>query len=208
MLHLAAPTAPQWAPWALSQLDEILLDHAHCEKKAASTAVNLIFRYQDKRPLMVPLARLAREELAHFELVLEHVDRRGGVFERQHPSGYAPELMKVVRRKEPLRLIDTLLCCAMIEARSCERMQLLAEALEADGRDPELTGLYRGLLASEARHHSTYLDVLRALELLEEEPLRERLGEVAAFEAEVIAALPGEARLHSGYRSPAQSTNA
>ncbi|MEM6290900.1 MAG: tRNA-(ms[2]io[6]A)-hydroxylase [Myxococcota bacterium] len=207
MLHLAHPTAPPWAPWALTQLDEILLDHAHCEKKAASTAINLIFRYQDKLPLMVPLSRLAREELAHFELVLGHVHRRGGTFGRQQPSGYAGRLMQCVRAEEPKRLLDTLLCCAMIEARSCERMQLLGAALETDGRDPELTALYQGLLASEARHHASYLDLIRALELTDEAGLKSRLAEVAAHEADVIASAPAEARLHSGYAA-SNSTSA
>lgn len=197
MLHLAEPTAEGWAPWAAEHMDDVLLDHAHCEKKAASTAMNLIFRYQDKRPLMEPLSRLAREELAHFELVLEHLDRRGVEFGRQEPSPYAAALMKVVRRDEPLRLLDTLLCCAMIEARSCERMQLLAGALAE--REPDLSKLYSGLLASEARHHASYLDLIRSLGLVDEEGLRARLDEVARHEALVIAGAPMQARMHSGH---------
>ena len=204
MLHLAEPTAHGWAAWAAVHVDEILLDHAHCEKKAASTAMNLIFRYPDKRPLMVPLSRLAREELAHFELVLYHLDRRGIAFGRQEPSPYAAALMKVVRPEEPLRLVDTLLCCAMIEARSCERMQLLAEVLEH--RDPELATVYDGLLASEARHHASYLDLIRALELVDDTALRVRLDEVARHEAQVIAHAPVLARLHGGHAS--QETSA
>ena len=205
MLHLAEPTAKGWASWAVEHMDAVLLDHAHCEKKAASTAMNLIFRYQDKRPLMEPLSRLAREELAHFELVLEHLDRRGIEFGRQEPSPYASELMKVVRREEPMRLLDTLLCCAMIEARSCERMQLLAEALAE--RDPELSKLYSGLLASEARHHASYLDLIRALDLVDEDGLRERLDEVARHEAQVVADAPTQARMHAGHAA-SNSTSA
>ncbi len=207
MLHLAQATAPGWAPWAVEQIDEVLLDHAHCEKKAASTAMNLIFRYQDKLPLMVPLSRLAREELAHFELVLAHLQRRGVAFERQAPSPYASALMKIVRPDEPLRLLDTLLCCAMIEARSCERMQLLARALEADGRDVELTALYAGLLASEARHHASYLDLIRALDITDEAALVSRLHEVAEHEADVIATAPPQARMHAAH-PPSKSTSA
>ena len=197
MLHLAEATAPGWAAWAAEHMPDVLLDHAHCEKKAASTAMNLIFRYPDKRPLMVPLSRLAREELAHFELVLEHLDKRGVPFKRLEPSPYAAELMKVVRPEEPQRLVDTLLCCAMIEARSCERMQLLAEALT--DRDPELANLYKGLLASEARHHASYLDLIRALELVDEPTLTARLAEVAAHEAAVVAHAPAMARMHAGH---------
>ncbi|MBV1858146.1 MAG: tRNA-(ms[2]io[6]A)-hydroxylase [Nannocystaceae bacterium] len=200
MLHLAEATAPQWAPWAVEHMDEILLDHAHCEKKAASTAMNLIFRYQDKLPLMVPLSRLAREELAHFELVLGHLQQRGIVFARQQPSTYASELMKVVRPQEPLRLLDTLLCCAMIEARSCERMQLLAEALV--DRDTELSVLYQGLLASEARHHASYVELIRELGLAGPQALDKRLAEIAQHEASVIARAPAQARMHAGYAEP------
>ncbi len=207
MLHLAQATAPEWAPWAVERIDEVLLDHAHCEKKAASTAMNLIFRYQDKLPLMVPLSRLAREELAHFELVLAHLRRRGISFGRQEPSPYAAALMKIVRPDEPRRLLDTLLCCAMIEARSCERMQLLARALEADGCDTELTALYQGLLASEARHHASYLDLIRALDLVDEAGLARRLQEVADHEATVIADAPVMTRMHAAH-APSNNTSA
>ena len=172
-------------------MDEMLLDHAHCEKKAASTAVGLIFRYQDRAEMCMPLSELAREELEHFELVVRHIRARGGEFRRQHPSAYAAELMKVVRPKEPDRLLDTLLCCAMIEARSCERMRLLAGALT----DPGLVALYEGLLASEARHHNTYLDLARPLV----PSVKPRLQEIADHEAAVMAAAAPEARLHSSH---------
>ena len=204
MLHLASQTGPVWDRWALDHLDMLVLDHAHCEKKAASTAINLIFRYTHVVALMEPLSRLAREELSHFELVLEHLHRRGTAFERLQPSPYAASLMEICRKAEPERLLDTLLCCSMIEARSCERMQRLHEALlardEADeaAADPALTKLYGSLLASEARHHASYVDLARGLELTDEAGLRERLQQVAAHEAEVIANAPLEPRLHNG----------
>ena len=123
-------------------MDEVLLDHAHCEKKAASTAINLIFRYPNHPRLMLPLSELAREELEHFEQVVLILRQRGLEFERQKPSPYAGRLMTQIRTHEPGRLLDMLLCCALIEARSCERMQLLAEGLD----DPSLVDLYRSLL--------------------------------------------------------------
>ncbi|MFZ4736713.1 MAG: tRNA-(ms[2]io[6]A)-hydroxylase [Bradymonadia bacterium] len=180
MLNLHAPTAPEWLPLALEAMDEVLLDHAHCEKKAASTALSLLFKYPDHTALQRPLSELAREELAHFELVLSHLERRGVPFRRQRPSPYAGRLMEAVRANEPQRLLDTLLCMSLIEARSCERMKLLSEAL----LDPDLVALYRGLLASEARHHTTYVDLARAF--YAEAEVRARLAELAAHEAAVL----------------------
>ena len=193
MLTLAAATDPTWAGRVLPHLDVVLLDHAHCEKKAASTAINLIFRYQDRAALMAPLAALAREELAHFEEVLALLERRGVAFGRLDPSPYASELMSVVREREPKRLLDTLLCCALIEARSCERMGIIAERVG----DEEVARLYRGLLAAEARHHQAYVDLARATGLFPEDEIRTRLAEIAAHEAAVIARAPAEPRLHN-----------
>jgi tRNA-(ms[2]io[6]A)-hydroxylase len=162
-------------------MDQILVDHAHCEKKAASTAINLIFRYPDKTAMMAPLSALAREELAHFELLLGVLEKRGIPFGRITPSPYAPRLMSAVRMAEPQRLLDTLLCCGLIEARSCERMKILAENLE----DPALASLYRSLLASEARHHQSYVDL--AITYFDRDEVMERLAELAEHEAAIFA---------------------
>lgn len=191
MLHLAAPTRESWVPEALGALDEVLLDHAHCEKKAASTAMNLMFRYADRPALMQPLSELAREELRHFEEVLAHLAAQGLPFRRLEPSPYAARLHKAVRRQEPQRLLDTLLCCALIEARSCERLKLLSENLE----DPDLAAFYAGLLASEARHFSVYTDLCRRFFAAEE--VATRLAELAAHEAEVLTLGSPAVRLHS-----------
>jgi tRNA-(ms[2]io[6]A)-hydroxylase len=193
VLHLAEATDPSWTDHALANIDEILLDHAHCEKKAASTALSLIFRYPERPALAVPLARLAREELAHFEEVVDLIRARGGEFRRIPPSPYAARLTAVVRKHEPVKLIDTLLCCGLIEARSCERMSLLAAALD----DPPLKKLYRGLLACEARHFDSYLDLARATRIVPEAVLMDRLDELAAHEAAVLREPPGAPRLHA-----------
>ncbi len=192
MLRLAYATDPEWGARAVARLEpEMLLDHAHLEKKAAAAAVGLMFRYPDCPALMTPLARLAKEELAHFEEVFALLERRGIPFGRQRPSAYAERLTKVVRREEPDRLMDALLVAAFIEARSCERMRLLSEHLT----DPELKKLYRGLLVAEARHHGIYVDLARRV--CDPAAVQRRLTEVADHEAAVIQALPEEPRLHS-----------
>jgi len=194
VLNLASDTPPDWATRQLAHMDEILLDHAHCEKKAASTAISLIFRYPEHPQLAIPLSRLAREELAHFEQVLGVMRDRGLEFRRQRPSPYAARLMEAIRPEEPRKLLDTLLCCAIIEARSCERMQRLAEAL---AHDLELERLYRGLLASEARHHASYVDLARACDLAAEAEIKSRLAELAAHESRVLADAPDTPRMHN-----------
>ena len=191
MLHLAAPTDPGWLPRALTDLSELLLDHAHCEQKAAGNAVALLFRYPQHSFLMSPLAELAREELAHFQKVLALLDARGERFRPQRASPYAGRLRQVVRSPEPQRLLDTLLCSAVIEARSCERFQLLAGGLP----DAELAAFYRGLLASEARHHQMFLELADVL--VQPDEVRVRLDEIAVYEASVLASSAPMVRLHA-----------
>lgn len=191
MLHLAGDTSPQWVAMASEQLDLLLLDHAHCEKKAASTAMNMIFRYGDDVELVKVLSPLAREELEHFELVLGVLEARGVPWRRLEPSAYAGKLMGAVRKEEPDRFLDTLLVCSLIEARSCERMKLLAEHLP----EPELAELYRGLLASEARHHHVYVDL--ALRIADRDTVFARLDELAAHEASVLMTVAPDVRMHS-----------
>lgn len=196
MLGLASRTGVDWTERALAGLDEILLDHTHCEKKAASTAINLIFRYADQTALMAPLSSIAREELAHFEQMLAVLAERGIAFRRLQPTDYAKGLKQGCRTAEPGRLLDTLIVCSLIEARSCERMQVLAEALPAVG-EPELGALYAGLLAAEARHHGAYLQMVRDTRLFNEAEIRDRSEVLARHEADVLAGLPPAARLHA-----------
>lgn len=191
MLNLAAATDPAWLESALGALEEVILDHAHCEKKAAGMAVQLLFRYPQHRFLMEPLSRMAREELAHFEEVLRLMEMRGIAFERQRPSRYAGQLHRAIRGGEPQQLLDTLLCSALIESRSCERFQLLADAVG----DAELASFYRGLLVAESRHHGMYVELAR--ELTSESEVRERLAELAGIEAEILKRPADEPRVHS-----------
>ena len=191
MLNLVAPTGSAWLERALGDLDAVLLDHAHCERKAAGMAVQLLFRYPEHAFLQEPLSGLAREELAHFEDVLHALERRGVAFGRQKPSPYAGRLRERVRSAEPGLLVDTLLCSALIEARSCERFALLADAVP----DAELAAFYRRLLADEARHHRIYLEL--AEELVAVDSARERLHELAEWEARVLAEAPELPRMHT-----------
>jgi len=191
MLSLAAPTDPSWTERVLADLDELLLDHAHCEKKAAGMAMRLIFQYPERSFLLAPLAALARDELQHFEQMLRVLTERGVAFRRQRPSAYAGRLKQNVRSQEPGRLVDTLLCCALIEARSCERMQLLASAIP----DPALAKLYDGLLAAEARHHGIYMDL--AVQVAEPSLVRARLAELAQSEAEILSEPSKLSRMHT-----------
>ncbi len=193
MLHLAAPSDPAWLPLALDHLDEVLLDHAHAEKKAAGSAVTLIFQYPERTALLEPLSRLAREELVHFEAVLRRLAERGLRFGRRRATPYAGRLHEVVRADEPARLLDRLLCAAVIEARSCERFGLLADALAA--REPALAAFYRGLLEAEARHHGVYLRLAEAVAPTED--VEHRLAAVTAHEAAVLASAPPAPGLHT-----------
>jgi tRNA 2-(methylsulfanyl)-N6-isopentenyladenosine37 hydroxylase len=189
---LAAPTAPAWAEHAIAHLDELLVDHAHCEKKAAGTALNLIFRYPRHADLLDPLSKIAREELVHFEQVLALLRARGVAFAAQKPAQYAGRLRAATRAADPGRLVDLLLCSALIEARSCERFALLAAAVP----DAELRDFYAGLHAAEARHQRVYVELAGAF--APRAVLLARYRELAAHEAEILAGTPLCARMHAG----------
>ena len=188
---LASSTPRAWAERALVSPEELLIDHAHCEQKAAGTALSLIFRYPQRSFLALPLSRLAREELVHFEQVLLRLAARGVAFRPLRASPYAGRLRAASRGQEPGRLVDALLCSALIEARSCERLGLLAEATP----DAELRDFYAGLCAAEARHGDVYLELAAQVE--PEERVRARLDLLAAHEARVLAEAPPMARLHA-----------
>jgi len=192
VLHLASKTSADWLPRVKAHLDEVLLDHAHCEKKAAGAAIKLLFSYPHHRFLQEPLAELARDELAHFQQILAELDARNIRYETLKPSPYGLALHALTRRDEPDRLVDILLISALIEARSCERFQILAEGLA----ETELAELYRSLLASEARHHGVYVE-LAAL-LVDRETLDARLLELAQAEAEIISRPCDWVRMHAG----------
>jgi tRNA-(ms[2]io[6]A)-hydroxylase len=188
---LLAATPRAWVNAALADLPTLLVDHANCEKKAASTAMALIFAYPEDRPLSVALSRLAREELKHFEQVERLMRRRAVSFVRMKPGRYAGELRKLVRTHEPKRKLDLMIVHALIEARSCERFRLLAQRLPEDVRD-----LYEQLERSEARHFEIYLEF--AQREFPAGEITDRLALIAAREAELATAPDTELRFHSG----------
>jgi tRNA-(ms[2]io[6]A)-hydroxylase len=191
MLNLCSETEPRWVAAANHNLPDLLLDHTHCEKKAASTAINMLFRYPDHPHLNRPLSDLAREELEHFQLMCDVLAARGIQYRKLSPSLYAGRLLTAVRPAEPDRIVDTLLCMSLIEARSCERMKLLSEQLD----DADLRRLYGDLLASEARHHHIYVDL--ATQIADREAVRARLKELAQHEAQVLVQAGDGLRMHS-----------
>lgn len=187
---LACPTPDAWLDNACANQALMLIDHANCEKKAAATAVNLLYRYVDRPELLYRMSRLAREELRHFEKVVAVMQQRGIRYEQINSARYAGGLHKHARSHEPARLIDILIIGAFIEARSCERFARVAPLL-----DDELQRFYTGLLNSEARHFQHYLGLAQ---MYSPEPIDERVAFFAEKERELIEAPDTEFRFHSG----------
>lgn len=202
-LPLAAPTPPGWVAAAAGQWPLLLADHANCEKKAASTAIALMFSYTDDVALAARLSRLAREELRHFEQV-DELMRQLEVPPLRLPAGrYAAGLRSTLRSSEPHRKLDQLLCGALIEARSCERFMCLVAPAGQAGEDvaglpAPAVALYASLQASEARHFEFYLKA--AFEHASTHGLDgpARLAELAAVEADLSTAPDPAFRFHSG----------
>jgi len=191
MLHLQCDTPARWLAQVDSDLPSILIDHAHCEKKAACTALNLIFAYVEDTELCRDMSEIVNEELEHFHMVLDLLGRRGIRFRRLKPSTYGRELNDLVRKQEPQRAVDRLLVAGIIEARSCERFHVLANHIN----DPELAEFYRSLFESEARHHTTYTRL--AKHFAPEADVMTRLDELAAAEAAIITRGEKLPRMHS-----------
>lgn len=189
---LGAPTPDAWIDEALRRLPELLLDHANCELKAASTALGFLYRYPERGQLAQRMSRLAREELRHFEQVRSIMQEMSIDFERLTASRYAGSLRDAVRSDEPGKLVDMLLIGALIEARSCERFARLAPRL------PETLGrFYAGLLASEARHFGHYLAFARQ-EAGDDDDIDARLRQLKELEAQLVSEPDGQFRFHSG----------
>jgi tRNA-(ms[2]io[6]A)-hydroxylase len=187
---LRAPTPQTWVVAAVERWRELLVDHANCEKKAASTALALMFAYPEDHSLATALSRLAREELRHFEQVQKMMLLLGVGFERQQPGRYASALRTILSTSEPGRKLDLLLAGALIEARSSERFQLLSGRLQQP-----LGDFYGQLQRSEARHFELYVNLARAAA---PDRWQERLSTLAEREAQLATEPDPVFRFHSG----------
>lgn len=180
-----------WVEQAIAHLDTVLLDHSHCERKAAGVALNLMFRYPSSTKLVRSLTAIAQEELEHFEQVNQWLDRRGVALAPLSSPPYGAGLRAHIRHQEPDRMLDSLLVAGLIEARSHERLGLLGQYCP----DPELARFYRGLMASEARHYGAYW--MLATTYFERSVVDGRLAELAIAESELLSTLHPEPRIHS-----------
>ncbi len=186
-------TPDEWLDEACKRLPELLLDHANCELKAASTALGFIYRYPERSEIAMRMSRLAREELRHFEQVRKILESMSVPFEHVSASRYAGTMRQAVRQGEPEKLLDMLIVGALIEARSCERFAALVPRL------PENLGrFYNGLLNSEARHFEHYLNFARKECAVTDDVFEERLAELKAIEADLIISPDVQFRFHSG----------
>jgi len=190
MLKLQCDSNPGWAPAAVADLDTLLCDHVHCEKKAAVTALSFVNRYPDRTLLVDQMITHAQEELEHFALVMGHLKLRGQTLQRDSADPYVNALLSHTRSEEPGRLLDALIVAALIEARSCERFQLLIDALP----EGSLRDLFDGLMPSEARHYAMFMNLAR--EYYSTAEVDARFTELAAGEAEIVRALPDHPRMH------------
>ncbi|MBE9248874.1 tRNA-(ms[2]io[6]A)-hydroxylase [Dolichospermum sp. LEGE 00240] len=188
---LKQPTSDAWVEQAIANLDIILLDHSHCERKAAGVALNMMFRYPSNAKMVRELTAIAREELEHFELVNQWLERRQIKLAALSAPPYGAGLKSQVRGQEPQRFLDSLLVTGLIEARSHERLGLLA----ANCPEPELAQFYRSLMASEARHFGTYW--VLADTYYDRKIVMDRLDELAEVESQLLSTLHPEPRIHS-----------
>ena len=187
---LLCATPDEWVSEALKHQEVLLIDHANCEKKAASTAMNLLYRYIDRDDLLKKMSQLAREELLHFEQVVNIMKDRGITYRHVSSSRYASGLREHVRKGGMEELTDVLIIGALIEARSCERFAKLAPHL-----DEVLAKFYRSLLRSEGRHYQDYLTLARQYAGVD---IQWRVDELRAVERSLIESPDPEFRFHSG----------
>tara|TARA_B100000073_G_C23657249_1_gene543018 strand:+ start:573 stop:1187 length:615 start_codon:yes stop_codon:yes gene_type:complete len=189
--HLSTHTSSEWIKLALSNPIEILIDHAHCERKAAGVAIQLMFRYPSEAKFSEVLSPIAREELEHFEKIFYFLRSRGHKLRALKPPPYGTELVKNVRKDEPMRMLDSLIVAGLIEARSHERLSILS----ANSIDNEFKELYKSLLESEARHFGAYWNLAKSI--FPGMETQKRLRELSEIEGRILSVVNSMPRIHS-----------
>lgn len=190
MLCLNCDTNPEWIEEVKKNINVTIADHAHCEKKAALTGMNLLNRYPEKTELAFAMSDLVEEEIGHFRAVMKILKNRDVVLTPDKGDDYAKALFDKLRKNQPERFMDHLLVAGIIEARSCERLQILADNVD----DETLSRFYKTLAASEAGHYMTFVKLAETY--FDKEEVKTRLDELTAFEAELVKALPNEPTMH------------
>jgi tRNA-(ms[2]io[6]A)-hydroxylase len=192
MLGLKLPTDPRWVNIAEKNIDEILIDHAHCELKAASTANSLIMSFPEYSDLVTEMVSLVKEEMSHFKMVHERLIKRGIKLGQDRKDEYVNSLLKFFPKggSRTTQLVHRLLYAALIEARSCERFRLLSENIE----DKELAKFYRDLMASEANHYTLFLNFARTFG--DRKEVDKKWNELLEFEAELMKNLGTKETIH------------
>lgn len=190
MLCLKGKTNKKWIKAAKSDLNSVLIDHAHCEKKAAATGMSLLSRYTTYHDICIAMSELVEEEMEHYRSVVQIMTEMGITMTPDKGDEYVNKLLKHVRKNEPEKMLDRLLTAGLIEARSCERLKILGENLE----DPMLSKFYTDLSASEAGHYMTFIKL--AQNYFPEETVKQRLDELTELEQKIIESLPNIPLIH------------
>jgi len=192
MLGLKLPTDPRWANIAEKNINEILIDHAHCEQKAASTAISLIVSFPEYTELVTEMIALVKEEMAHFKLVHDRLIKKGIPLGRDRKDEYVVNLVKFFPKggSRTNQLVHRLLYAALIEARSCERFRLLSENL----KDQELATFYRDLMVSEANHYTLFLNFAR--QFGDRVEVDKKWQDLLVFEADLMKNLGSKESIH------------
>lgn len=191
MLDLRVATAPGWLDVVLESFDAFLVDHAACERKASATGMSFVVRYPDRPHLLEPMIEFAREELEHFHRVYRVLAARGLRLGADYKDDYVGALRGQARRGGTEGLVDSLLVAGVVEARGCERLRMVAEALSVS--DP-LKDMYIDLTRAEARHHALFFRLARSF--ADEDTVRARAAELLDFEAELVQRLPHRPAVH------------
>lgn len=190
MLCLKKKSNPEWIESVLKNLPSVIIDHAHCEKKAAATGMSLLSTYFGKKEISFAMSDLVEEEIGHYRSVIKILDKMGLTLGRDEGDEYAKKLLSFVSKNEPQRMMDRLLTAGIIEARSCERLQILAENIT----DTELKNFYKELSDSEAGHYVTFVKLAKIY--FDESDVKKRLDELTQIEAEIVQNLPNKPLMH------------